>query len=406
MRKLGDWYHNSPQSPPEPDYLTLSLVCDSIVAGIGLIILVHSFFLHGRRFDVVRICTDSAAIAGILTGAFTAAIYLCGAYKDAYSPTFVILDTLFSNGILSAVFSVADAYMFLSRLKAIRKRMPVLEECVLHLYIWIVLVWSWLSAYTIVPFFCDTNTGDYATALEIGFEISSWLTAPFNFYFTFQSCYILFRIIYTRVDVSNQYQDMAAGSRGDGSKDAFSDSSLGNGNGSSAPIQHPPIDCVLQRPAALSRVGPSDIGSFEEYRDRVVVFSRGVSKATENDGARGGFVNRFRNLPLAHKKLAIVAIKSIGHALTSSFANLYYSYGGSMGYFMWDKIILLGLHLWFNWPLERYLCPSLMKDKDIAQQSIPREAREMVMILVKQYRKEAEERQQRENRVSEVRSRS
>jgi hypothetical protein len=57
------------------------------------------------------------------------------------------------------------------------------------------------------------------------------------------------------------------------------------------------------------------------------------------------------------KRIKIIAIKSIGHAITSSFAALYYAYGGRAGYDTWTLFVIAGMHLWFNVRLEVYFCP-------------------------------------------------
>jgi hypothetical protein len=57
------------------------------------------------------------------------------------------------------------------------------------------------------------------------------------------------------------------------------------------------------------------------------------------------------------KRIKVIAIKSIGHAITSSFAVLFYAYGGRVGYSTWPIFNITGMHLWFNVRMEAYFCP-------------------------------------------------
>jgi hypothetical protein len=60
------------------------------------------------------------------------------------------------------------------------------------------------------------------------------------------------------------------------------------------------------------------------------------------------------NILAGLQKIKMVAIKSVGHAITSSFAALYYTYGARIGFPVWTLIITVGMHFWFNMSIEKF----------------------------------------------------
>jgi hypothetical protein len=97
------------------------------------------------------------------------------------------------------------------------------------------------------------------------------------------------------------------------------------------------------------------------------VKGRDAMNIDADDGATGGApssdnVTDATILSYAKWKLVVIAVKSIGHACTSSFATLLSSYEPTgVGFAIWTVFILVGMHLWFNVRLEYYVCPYKQK---------------------------------------------
>jgi hypothetical protein len=69
-------------------------------------------------------------------------------------------------------------------------------------------------------------------------------------------------------------------------------------------------------------------------------------------------IDKATTFSYAKWKLVVIAVKSIGHACTSSFAVILSTYEPTgAGYAIWTLLIIVGMHLWFNVRLEHYVCP-------------------------------------------------
>jgi hypothetical protein len=278
---------------------TSSTIISFITGFIGLAILAHSYYIHRKKIDGIRLCTDIAAATAALGGLFT---YL-SLGRDVSNERIIILNNLFINGLLSMIIQLSDSYMFYSRMLAVRPKMRAFEKILIFLYVWIVLVLTWIPTYTFVPFFYDTNSDHYLDVYEVLNTIYTMGVLVYNFYFTLQCLLVLNRVSYR----------MKAASQTPGS-------------------------------------------NTSQLQSAIPTFSNSVSDASTAD----------RTLTSSHSSLRvirIIAIKSIGHAVTSSFAALFYAYGGQTGFDMWTFSIIIGMHLWFNVRMEGYLCPEQVTAK-------------------------------------------
>jgi hypothetical protein len=68
----------------------------------------------------------------------------------------------------------------------------------IHVYIWVVLVFSWALTYSIIPFFLDTNAKGYQPYYNASGLIFCWGTLLFNLYMSLEFVFLL-RSIYSRV---------------------------------------------------------------------------------------------------------------------------------------------------------------------------------------------------------------
>jgi len=99
--------------------------------------------------------------------------------------TALLYDFLF-DGISFAAIQLSDNFLFLNRYKAVMKKISEWKENAIKCYIFIVLTMTWLPAYTIAPYFVDTNSTEFWAFYNVMLTIQGWGSIVFNFFFTFE----------------------------------------------------------------------------------------------------------------------------------------------------------------------------------------------------------------------------
>ena len=168
------------------DLSTFYTLCWVNIAVCGAI-LIHSFWLHRWKYSnaSVRVQTEIGAFFAIMS-----AVVALEAIKHPTREYWALLFDLCYNGIFSAIIQLCDNYMFYFRLVAV-VRLPLWYRVLINLYIWLVLICTWLPAQTIVPFFYDTNSTTFNTVYTITLAIDSWGNVLYNFYFSVHFLLIL-----------------------------------------------------------------------------------------------------------------------------------------------------------------------------------------------------------------------
>lgn len=156
-------------------------------------IFIHSFWLHGLKYSnaSVRVQTEIGAFIAIMS-----AIAALEAVKHPTRMYWALLFDLCYNGIFSAIIQLCDSYMFYYRLTAV-VRLPLWYRILINLYIWLVLICTWLPAQTIVPFFYDTNSTTFTSVYTITLAINTWGAVLYNFYFSIYFLLILRKLFGT-----------------------------------------------------------------------------------------------------------------------------------------------------------------------------------------------------------------
>jgi hypothetical protein len=284
-----EWAANSYGVPNQYSQGTKTLVYGAAFVALG--ILVHSYYLHLGKYESVRICTDLGCAATALAG-------LCVYVGSDEAKNGITSTGMFTYIVYQAlaplIIQLCDCYMFYSRLEIVRGKLPNAERFLIHAYIWVILIGTWLPVFTLIPIFYDTDSDEFSAISSILFSIYSYGTLIYNFYFTGQ-CLWIFRSITHRIIAIRKEDERER----------------------------------LQEQSSVSN----------------------NSNRTRMQGATGGG-KRPDNILAGLRKIKIVAVKSICHAITSSFAALYYTYGGEAGYDSWNLIIILGMHFWFNMSIE------------------------------------------------------
>jgi hypothetical protein len=178
----------------------------------------------------------------------------------------------------------------------------------------VILIGTWLPIFTIIPFFYDTKSEKFITISSVLYSIYSYGTLVYNFYFTGQCLWIFHNITHRIVAIRKQDE---AASKGE-----------------------------------IERGG--DNQSLKANRERLEEREFDSGTGTNDSFTSTRYHRPADNIVSGLRKIKIVAVKSIGHAITSSFAALYYTYGGQAGYDSWNLIIILGMHFWFNMSVERF----------------------------------------------------
>ena len=154
---------------------------------VGGLILIHGIFIHGRKYNSVRIQTDLASASAVISGLL---FFPLKVYKDPYSSQSLLIYDFFYVGFFPLVIQLCDNYMFYSRLMAVSK-VPAWKRCAMHIYVVLILSATWFPMYSIVPFFYDTNSASVVNNYYITLGVQVWGTVAYNFYFTIEFAIIL-----------------------------------------------------------------------------------------------------------------------------------------------------------------------------------------------------------------------
>mmetsp|Transcript_26065 Transcript_26065/g.24906 ORF Transcript_26065/g.24906 Transcript_26065/m.24906 type:complete len:394 (+) Transcript_26065:206-1387(+) len=235
-----------------------------VIMIVASVILLHSAILHGKRYrGTIRMQTDVASIFTLLS---SACYFIYYTYPNRGS--FAIIQDLLISGLFQIPIQLCDRYMFLERLKAVT-RVNRNKNILVHTYIYLILVATWIPFYTLVPIFTDTEGDACYSAYFVLNSIYLAGILTYNFYFTLEFVLIL------------------------------------------------------------------RVHKLFEKRE---------------------------NIYLSGRPAKVIAVKSIGHATTSSLASiLKYAYlfsnkNRNLNIPIHNLIIILGLHIWFNISIESLRC--------------------------------------------------
>jgi len=169
------------------------ITCVYISVFVSVCIFSHSIIINRnkkskQRWDVVRASTEAAALATILSAAMVLAL---SKYPECLVLVAVGGDLLW-NGLSMCVIQLCDSYIFFNRFKAVQK-IPAWENRLIHAYIWLILILTWLPEYTFVPFFWDTNSLSFANFYNVTSPIYQWGVLTYNILFSGKFSWILWK---------------------------------------------------------------------------------------------------------------------------------------------------------------------------------------------------------------------
>ena len=147
-----------------------------ILVVVGIMILIHSAMLNGKRWHKIRIQTDAAAVSVALAGLFG---FIALRFSNDSTAHAVLFD-LFCCGIFRVIVQVCDNYMFYYRYITV-VRVSANINILVQLYIWMALVFPWWIVFTFCPFFVDMNTPSMRDYTRVAFAVYTFGNSAFNF---------------------------------------------------------------------------------------------------------------------------------------------------------------------------------------------------------------------------------
>lgn len=156
-----------------------------LIIASSTIILIVSAVQHGRVFKSVRACIDTAALSSL----FLSCLLLVAMDKPNQLKTAVVRDFL-CYGLLQTTVLLCDNYMFYKSY-AVVVSVQKWKRHLIHGYVWIILILTWLPKWTILPFFIMQTHPLYIEAFLYLDQISYYGNIGYNFYFTVQFIRVL-----------------------------------------------------------------------------------------------------------------------------------------------------------------------------------------------------------------------
>ena len=156
-----------------------------LIIASSTVILIVSVVQHGRVFKSVRACIDCAALSSLLLSA----LLLIAMDKPTQLKTAVVRDFL-CYGLLQTTVLLCDNYMFYKSYAVVVK-VQAWKRHLIHGYVWIILILTWLPKWTILPFFITQTHPLYIEAFLYLDQISYYGNIGYNFYFTVQFIRVL-----------------------------------------------------------------------------------------------------------------------------------------------------------------------------------------------------------------------
>jgi len=146
----------------------------------SMAILFHSAFINGRKFRVIRVVNDFAAVVSLIqAAAFLRCSSGCSLRESAY-----LLNVL-ANTICGGISQICDNYIVFNRYVAVAYSVTNTHKYIALIYLFLFGYVSWVPFFTIVPWFYDVN-GVFVYSLVV-------LLSIYGFFLS----YVLYDLFYT-----------------------------------------------------------------------------------------------------------------------------------------------------------------------------------------------------------------
>jgi len=163
-----------------------------VIICVNVGILTHSHFLNKgkKKRSFVCLSTEACAASSIL-GAV--AVIVTGFFSQNLVITAIFYDLVY-NGVFWAITAICDMYMFWERFMVLNKKCPRWKNHALQAYIWITVL-MWAPGYSLLPFFCDTNSVSFWNVYGQFYVVAGYLVLLYNLYFTAEFAFALFKAV-------------------------------------------------------------------------------------------------------------------------------------------------------------------------------------------------------------------
>ena len=185
---VAHWYRNSLD---ESEGIPSSLGAVAVVGTVwSSLVFAHSAVKNRLSFKRVRVCTEVAAASCL-----TSCILVLANQSHPSRKSNAIISELLITGLLNWFSQVADNLVFYLGYAAATHSVPKWKQIFVAVYIIVVLSISWMTTYTVNPFFVNTNSETYTRNFFIpGQLVYTWGNVLYNFYFTIEFTLILYRV--------------------------------------------------------------------------------------------------------------------------------------------------------------------------------------------------------------------
>jgi hypothetical protein len=270
------------------------------------------------------------------------------------------------ESVLGTIVHICDLYLFFSRYAVVQRVNTV--ERMFHWSAWIIGGSFGAITIMILPIYYTAESSTFIrikSAVLLALGMASLLQI---LYFTLKCGFFLRRLAHWEEIQKNERRKSGGGATADGP-----------GNGGSFAINTPDFGSDRRR-GAIERLQYDRDNYLNLPRSsKAIIDADGIVHSNSNldhreeeaqVGAAAG------QMPLWVLRLKIIAYKSIGHAITSAFALIFCALCVPTGAYTYLLIKLLGMHLWFNWPLEAYFLHQLQR----TDRSLTRPEREWIVM--------------------------
>lgn len=172
----GNWGENSDFIVFDPSGVYTLYVA----IAVGIFTLLHSFYLHGKKFKVVRIASDASSVA-LICEAFC---FLSCVWGSCNRVDRGLVYLAIGNAFFGLICQWSDNYMTFARYDVVCGGTSFVHKWSAAAWVMVCLTLSWWPFMNIFPFFSNMNSGKW---ILVQYIVSSW----FDFI-----AYLLYDIFY------------------------------------------------------------------------------------------------------------------------------------------------------------------------------------------------------------------
>ena len=142
------WLQNSFYTYVNPTVLDITVLYTGLFYGMGIIF--HSYYLHRRRFKLVRFLSDMASAALICQ---CVVLLFCDSIISSRHEKIVLTNAI-SLATFGVVISLVDMFLTFYRYSVVAGGTSTMHKTIVGCCV-LIYTLSWWPCYTLLPFFLD-----------------------------------------------------------------------------------------------------------------------------------------------------------------------------------------------------------------------------------------------------------